>query len=156
MKHHIDRATILASGDGWFVAHDTLYHRSDLDWEPLARAQSAVNVSERQPVDPASFEAFLKAGTAEPELASEPVADETAPKGTNSWLTTTEASERLGIHRSTLDEMYDMAPKNLPGSPINVAMGKERRHLRWDPQRLSDWIAAYNEWKVQRSRRSRS
>jgi hypothetical protein len=69
------------------------------------------------------------------------------------WLSTVEAAQQLGISRWTLDVMVARAPKDLPGTPTHVGEGKERRHLRWDGERLHEWAAAYREWETTRRRR---
>jgi hypothetical protein len=146
MKHLLDPSSIRAEGPGWFVIDDTLYHRSDLAWDALAIAQSAVDVNQHQPVMPESFNAFLQRKST---LSPAPLA--TAP-AEPVWCTTEDAARRLGIDRGTLDEMYDRAPKDLPGSPVNVAQGKQRRHLRWNPAELDTWMNAFQTWKKRAGR----
>lgn len=69
------------------------------------------------------------------------------------YIGTAEAAALLNIDRSTLDEMVDRAPRNLPGAPVQAGRGKERRHWRWDPARVPEWAAAYEQWKATRGRR---
>lgn len=69
------------------------------------------------------------------------------------WLSTGEAAVRLGIARSTLDEMVSRAPKDLPGAPVHVGSGKTRAHLRWDAGRLQEWLAAYRSWEARSARK---
>lgn len=63
------------------------------------------------------------------------------------WLTTAEVVERLGINRSTLDEMVASAPRDLTGAPIHVGTGLKKRHLRWDVDRIDAWFAAFEAWQ---------
>jgi hypothetical protein len=42
--------------------------------------------------------------------------------------------------------------KDLPGSPVNVAKGKQRRHLRWNPAELDAWMNAFQAWKKRAGR----
>jgi predicted DNA-binding transcriptional regulator AlpA len=62
------------------------------------------------------------------------------------WLTTAQVATRLGINRSTLDEMIAAAPSTLAGSPRQVGTGSKRRHLRWDEAQLDAWLEAYRAW----------
>lgn len=71
------------------------------------------------------------------------------------WLTTEQAALRLSIARSTLDEMVAQAPKTLEGAPVSVGGGSERKHFRWDAERLDDWMAAYQQWQATRRKRRR-
>jgi predicted DNA-binding transcriptional regulator AlpA len=64
------------------------------------------------------------------------------------WLSTAEAAERLGMARSTLDEMVAQAPQDLPGSPTQVGVGRRRRHLRWNAGGLEAWVRAYRAWQL--------
>lgn len=70
-----------------------------------------------------------------------------APKTT--WLSTEQAADRMGIARCTLDTMYKKAPKNLPGCPMHVGVGRRAKHLRWDADRVREWLAAYRDWSAQ-------
>lgn len=70
------------------------------------------------------------------------------------WISTDEAATLLGVSRSTLDAMVAQAPRTLPGSPVRVGDGGERRHLRWDPTALTTWMNAYRDWRATRGRRS--
>lgn len=69
------------------------------------------------------------------------------------WLSTSEAAARLGIARSTLDEMLSRSPKDLPGSPVHVGNGSARQHLRWDAGRLQEWLTAYRSWEASSGRK---
>ncbi|MFZ5480578.1 MAG: hypothetical protein ACOZNI_27695 [Myxococcota bacterium] len=64
------------------------------------------------------------------------------------WVSTAEAAARLGVARSTLDEMVTHAPKDLPGAPVHVGGGKARQHLRWDAGRLVEWLTSYRAWEA--------
>lgn len=67
----------------------------------------------------------------------------TMPPTPEAWISTAEAARRLGINRSTLDDMVKCAPRNLPGSPVAVGEGKKHRFLRWNPSHLNEWADAY-------------
>lgn len=69
------------------------------------------------------------------------------------YLSTVEAAALLNIDRTTLDDMVDRAPRTLPGAPLRVGQGKARTHLRWDPERVREWAAAYDQWRSTRGRR---
>ncbi|MFT5685108.1 MAG: hypothetical protein ACI8RZ_006055 [Myxococcota bacterium] len=71
------------------------------------------------------------------------------------WLTTEQAALRLNIARSTLDEMVAQAPKTMEGAPVSVGGGRHRNHLRWDGERLDDWMSAYQQWQATRRKRRR-
>lgn len=72
--------------------------------------------------------------------------NETEPKKEITWLSTSTAAKRLGIARSTLDQMVARAPKTLHGAPMLVGAGRKRRHWRWNVDTLETWAAAYREW----------
>ena len=67
------------------------------------------------------------------------------------WLTTTQVAEHLGINRCTLDEMLAAAPRDLPGSPVQIGVGSKKRHLRWDAERIEEWFAAVQAWRQARA-----
>lgn len=69
------------------------------------------------------------------------------------FVSTEKAAQILKIDRSTLDEMVGKAPRELPGAPVHVGEGTERRHLRWEAARLPEWMAAYRAWKATRGKR---
>ena len=69
------------------------------------------------------------------------------------WLSTEEAAKYLGISRWTLDIMVARAPKNLPGTPEHIGSGRQRRHLRWNADKLDEWLGAYRGWEMSRGRR---
>lgn len=58
------------------------------------------------------------------------------------WLSTDEAASRLGVARSTLDELAKRSAPGLPGAPVIAGGGKVRRHLRWDGSQLGEWYRA--------------
>lgn len=60
-------------------------------------------------------------------------------------LTTEEACNTLGISRDVLDRITKAAPVNLPGSPIQVGMGRKRRHYRYPADTLIDWFRAASQ-----------
>lgn len=70
---------------------------------------------------------------------------------TTVWLTTKQVAERFGIARSTLDEMVQAAPPDLPGAPLQVGSGSRRRHLRWDASTVDTWLAAVSDLDESRS-----
>jgi len=72
------------------------------------------------------------------------------PPTPHDWLTTAEAAARLGMARSSLDEMVEQAPRDLPGAPTPVGTGQKRTHWRWIGSSLDLWLAAYREWVAQR------
>lgn len=64
------------------------------------------------------------------------------------WFTTAQAAAQLGVPRSTLDDMVARAPADLPGAPIHVGDGRHRHHFRWDPERIPEWWAAFQQWEA--------
>jgi hypothetical protein len=64
------------------------------------------------------------------------------------WIRTEEAAVRLSVGRATLDAMVARAPRDLPGAPVQVGHGAQRRHLRWDPSTLSAWMEAFRAWEA--------
>jgi hypothetical protein len=54
------------------------------------------------------------------------------------WLSTQEAASRLGLARSTLDELAKRSDPGLPGAPVIAGGGKVRRHLRWEGSQLGE------------------
>ncbi len=95
-------------------------------------------------------------GTTEsiPEPAPEPVEVEPLPDPGARWLTTVQAARVLNVSRANLDRMRDRAPRTLPGSPVQGGGGKERKHWKWDRERLDVWSAAYTEWLATRGRKA--
>jgi len=86
-----------------------------------------------------------------PNMGTAAAAEDQSIKST--WLTTAAAAARLEIARCTLDEMFARAPKNLPGSPMQIGIGRRRQHLRWDADRLEEWLAAFRSWSTEPRRR---
>lgn len=72
------------------------------------------------------------------------------PSAPRDGLTTAEVAARLGMARSSLDEMVDQAPRTLPGAPTPVGTGQKRTHWRWDGSRPDLWLATHREWAGQR------
>ena len=54
------------------------------------------------------------------------------------WLSTQEAASRLGVARSTPDELAKRSDPGLPGAPVIAGGGKVRRHLRWEGSQLGE------------------
>ena len=57
-------------------------------------------------------------------------------------LTTEQACIALGISRDALDRITKAAPDDLPGAPIQVGMGRKRRHYRYPADALIEWFRA--------------
>lgn len=76
------------------------------------------------------------------------------PPPPSEWVSTAEAASILGIDRGTLDRMRDRAPRNLPGAPVAVGEGRERRSWRWRRATLGGWFAAYQTWTQTAGRRA--
>lgn len=60
-------------------------------------------------------------------------------------LSPARAAETLGVNRATLDRLAAMAPRDLPGGPIQVGFGSNRRHDRYPADTLLDWFRAASE-----------
>lgn len=63
-------------------------------------------------------------------------------------LSTTEAAREIGVGRSTLDGMVRRAPADLPGAPVHLGDGRQRRHLGWEGARLHQWVQAFRAWEA--------
>jgi len=90
----------------------------------------------------------LLSGAGQGSLQSTAETQQPAPP--RDWLTTAEAAARLGMARSSLDEMVEQAPRSLSGAPTPVGTGQKRTHWRWDGNSLDLWLEAYREWSGRR------
>ena len=74
-----------------------------------------------------------------------------SPRGPQ-YVSRAEVAKMLGVHPQTLDRLVAKAPQKLPGSPVRVGTGKNRLHLRWRADRVSEWIEAIKQWTETRGR----
>lgn len=82
--------------------------------------------------------------------SAEPSADtgDDAPR----WGTVSEAAAVLGVSRDTIDRMRCEQRRQgwtLPGDPVQVGTGQQRRRERWDLARVPEWAVAFREMKAQ-------
>ena len=67
------------------------------------------------------------------------------------WGSTSEAARLADISRDSLDRKRKVAEKagvELPGTPVTRGSGTERRHLRWDLDRVHEYLAAWDAWHL--------
>ena len=63
------------------------------------------------------------------------------------WGSPSEAAATLGVSRDTLDRMRSEQRRlgwTLDGDPLHVGCGEEKRHERWDLDRVPDWARAFS------------
>jgi len=75
------------------------------------------------------------------------------------WGSSVEAASLLGVSRDTLDRMRAVQRRGgwaLPGDPVQVGVGKERRHERWDLDLVRGWALALEERRTQERRKPKS
>lgn len=77
------------------------------------------------------------------------------------WGSVEEAAAVLGVSRDTIDRMRREQRREgwtLPGDPVQIGTGRQRRRERWDLDRVGEWAAALREkraeTKPKRARRS--
>ena len=68
------------------------------------------------------------------------------------WGSVSDAAAVLGVSRDTIDRMRHEQRRegwSLPGDPVQVGTGQQRRRERWDLDRVAEWAAAFREMKAQ-------
>ena len=108
----------------------------------VAEAASEVCLEQAHPETPSPE--FVHPKNALPETAPQRLQE---PSG-EAWISMAEAASRLGVARTTLDEMVARAPRTLPGSPLSIGSGRHRRHKRWEATMLESWLVAYRAWSA--------
>lgn len=109
----------------------------DLDVRSIsAQAEALAAFIERMAAELAVLRAMLPP-VAATECASSPPSSPPDAR----WLTTGQAAALLGVNRKVLDELAEKHSR-IAGGPIDVSVGRKRRHLRWPADGLGTWFDA--------------
>lgn len=123
---------------GWADVTSLAASPRDLDVRSIsAQAEALAAFIERMAAELAVLRAMLPPVVAATEGASS--TPSSPPDGR--WLTTGQAAALLGVNRKVLDELAEKHSR-ITGGPIDVSVGRKRRHLRWPADGLGTWFDA--------------